>query len=203
MRNLSSAVLSLAAMVLSSLTTYLTFFDSRYTLTAATADVTGQIQTSSSSNEMRRSLSFRTFVTPSVILSNRGTRAVVVTDVELVKSTSAEACEIPEDAEAMNIFGGFEARIIEPDSVQQLSMEFPLPRVDAEAAPGQDFQLEPIDAAWCLRWTVFDPNGNRHEPLVHVFNETTRYVPDEDRYRADFNVEPISGPTRLVTRGLY
>ena len=58
MRNISSAVLSLAAMALSSLTTYLSFFDARYTLTAAVADVDGQTQRGSSSGNGRWSVDF-------------------------------------------------------------------------------------------------------------------------------------------------
>ena len=58
MRNISSTVLSLAAMVLSSLTTYLTFFDSRYTLTAAVAQVSSQTNRGYSSGNGQRSISF-------------------------------------------------------------------------------------------------------------------------------------------------
>ena len=77
MRNISSTVLSLAAMVLSSLTTYLTFFDARYTLTAVVADTKGQVSTSSGSSGEKRSVNYGFWIDNSIVMSNRGTRAIV------------------------------------------------------------------------------------------------------------------------------
>ena len=64
MRNISSSALALMALALSSLTTYLTFFDARYALTAAVANVSASVQTGFSSSEAGSSVSYRTFVAP-------------------------------------------------------------------------------------------------------------------------------------------
>ncbi|MEL7371195.1 MAG: hypothetical protein AAFN74_19900, partial [Myxococcota bacterium] len=97
MRGLSSSVLSVAAMGLSSLTTYLTFFDASYTLTVANADVPIQVQSGSSSSGGKKSAYYRFFPKPSVILSNRGKLALVVSDVRLHRSTDVSSCKIADD----------------------------------------------------------------------------------------------------------
>lgn len=105
MRNISSTVLALSAMALSSMTTYLTFFDARYTLTAAIADVKGQVNRgfSSSSNSDTKSVNYRFYIDTSLVLSNRGTRSLVVSDVSVVRSSNPNKCEVAEDEKRVRV----------------------------------------------------------------------------------------------------
>ena len=205
MRSLSTAVLSLIAMALSSMTTYLTFFDARYTLTVAVADAPLQIQTSSSRNNGVTTANYQFYPKPSIILSNRGTRALVLHTVELYRSNSLTACDI-DGQEAEGVAFGFEPKIVEPGSVQQLVPEFGLDRLSGESASGQRLVMEPDEALFCIKWVVFDPNGNRREPVSPAFSWTLDFSTYEegDLYpRADVKIDYPKEPTRLVARGFF
>lgn len=208
MRNISSAVLSLAAMSLSSLTTYLTFFDARYTLTQAVAEVPTNIQGGGGTNsDGTRSASYRIYPEPRIILSNRGTRALVLSSVEAVVSSDPEKC-VPMDLEGDDApyTRKIEPVIVEPSSVQQIALELGLAGFNSEAAPGEDFDFENTVQLWCLKWVVFDPNGERREPLTPLLTlDVTFSPPEEGESYPDINVEVDhpKEPSRLVTRGLY
>ncbi len=205
MRGISSAVLSLTAMALSSLTTYLTFFDARYTLTQAVATVSVQVQSGGSSSGGVASAYYRYFLTPQIILSNRGTRPLVLSNVELVPSSNVERCAPDEDAETPPM-RRLDAVIVEPGTVQQLALDVELPAISAEAKPGRDFDLPESDALWCLKWTIFDPNGERREPVTPAFRAKLTFAPPEpdDRYPdAEIDLDYPKEPTRLVSRGWF
>ena len=208
MRGLSSSVLSVAAMGLSSLTTYLTFFDASYTLTMANADVKIQIQSGSSSSKGQRSAYYRFFVNQGVILSNRGKLALVVSGVRLFRSTQPDRCEAPTDKDAFVSNSDATPTIpvvVEPETIRHIQLRSQIKPVSAEANPDGTFDLPADSGFWCLKWTIFDPNGKRHEPMSPAFTLQREYVMEgDDRYpgvkaKKEFPREPI----RLVGRGLY
>jgi hypothetical protein len=206
MNNVSNTILSLAAMIVSTITTYLTFFDARYTLTAAVAGVEGQIQSSGGSGgEGIYSILFRPFVTPSIILSNHGTRALVVTNVELVKSTSHEICEVSADAMARSPTTRMKPMLVEAGSIQEVSLEFGLPETTAEKTPAQPYQIADTDSSWCLRWVLFDPDGKRHEPTMLALRETTKFSPEpgSEYYKADYKLDHPKGAAQLLKDGMF
>ena len=214
MRNISSAVMSLAAMVLSSFTTYLTFFDSRYTLTAAVAGVSGQSNRGYGSNGEQKTINFRFYATPSIILSNRGTRALVVSEVAVVRSEDKTRCVAAADAERRQPFRlnlesnrteAIEPFIVEPGSVQAQKIEVSLPDVDQAVATDAQFALEPDSALWCLEWTVFDPNGKRHESLMPAFTTDVAYSAEEgeDKPGASFKLDYAKQPVTILSRALF
>ncbi len=203
MRGISSAVLSMAAMALSSLTTYLTFFDSRYTLTVAVASVSVAIQSGGSSDgEGRRTASYRYWPTTTMIFSNRGTRPVVLTDIQLVRSTERDKCVAGEKAWDTRI----DPMIIEPGTVRDLTVEFELPRIDLVATGEQAFQPQGDTSLWCVQWVVFDPNGQRREPVTEFFTLTRGFEPPEtpgERPDATVSLDYPQGPETVVARGLF
>jgi hypothetical protein len=202
----SNMILSLLAMGLSSITTYLTFFDARYTLTAAIASVEGQIQTSGgSAGEGIYSVEYRPFVTPSIILSNHGTRALVVTNVDLVKSTSHETCQVAADAPVRSPTTRMKPMLVEAGSIQEVSLEFGLPETSAEKTPTQPYQIADTDSSWCLKWVLFDPDGERHEPTMLALRETTKFSPEPDSeyHRANYKLDHPKGAAQLLKDGLF
>lgn len=199
----SNTTLSVLAMGLSSLSTYLTFFDSSYTLTVSAARMDQQIQRSYSSSDNKKSISFRTYVTPHMVVSNRGTRPLVLSDLELIKSTRMDKCELGDTIQQTRI----DAAIIEPGTVQQLPYEFALPAIDLEAAISEPFALEEGKELWCLRWTVFDPDGKRREPMSELFI-ATRTFPDDQMDNNGYpqmalDLELEHAPKRLVSKALF
>ncbi len=203
MRHSSNALLSVTAMVMSSMTTYLTFFDSRYTLTTAVAGVEQQVQRGYSSSDGQTELNFRRYVTPQMIVSNRGTRPLVLSEVSLVRSGDLKKCTLTEDIRTTQ----FTAKIIEPGTVDQFPFSFSLPPVDAFAGVGEDFDLTELTELWCLHWTVFDPNGRRREPLSAAFVATTSYpaegVDKDGRPNMKLDIEPSFKAERLVSRAIF
>ncbi|MEO1476721.1 MAG: hypothetical protein AAFS13_10105 [Pseudomonadota bacterium] len=203
MRGLSSAVLSLAAMALSSLTTYLTFFDARYTLTQAIADVSVSQQGGGFSNGDRREVTYRFFPRVEIILSNRGTRPIVISDLEIFESASEERCEMTDKKLFMQ---EFQPIIIEPGTVSPTAIETSLDNVEGSARDGEVITMEPISNLYCLKWTLFDPNGRRHEPLSTAFAIDIGFLPPEPgEYspETDVTLDYPKEPDRLLTRGMF
>ena len=208
MRSLSSNVLALSAMALSSFTTYLTFFDARYTLTTAMANVTWNVRRSGGSNGEKRTVSYRPVIMPSVIVSNRGTRAIVVTDLSLVRSTSMTECEDSGVAMRPNVYRDAEnvvPAVVEPNTVQHMRLEFSLNAVSSEVPIGQPFDLQPTENLWCLKWVVFDPNGRRSEPMVPAMTIARMYAVGEDDATPEstLDVDFPRKPNVLLSRGLF
>ncbi|MEM0986859.1 MAG: hypothetical protein AAGJ32_11475 [Pseudomonadota bacterium] len=209
MRGLSSTVLSLAAMVLSSLTTYLTFFDSRYALTVATADLSVNMQTGSGrDSDGSSSASYQYWPTFNIVLSNRGTRALVITKIELLKSQSLDRCDVSDENKMFRYSrdGVFDTTIVEPGTVLPKIVEFALDRIEAEAGPGEALNPQGEKALFCARFTVFDPNGRRHEPVAEVMTIERGFdAPDEpdDAPTGTLDVDYPRGATTLVNRGLF
>jgi hypothetical protein len=202
MNNMATTILSLLAMLVSSFTTYLTFFDSRYTLTAAVAGVDGVIQSSGgSSGEGLFSVNFRPFATPSIILSNRGTRALVVTDVTLVRSAPHEACEIAADAPSLKATSRMKTLLVEPGSIQEVALEL----TSAEKTPTQAYQIADTDSSWCMKWVIFDPDGERHEPTMLALRETTHFTPEPggETYNAEYKLDHPKAAAHLLSDGLF
>ncbi len=209
MRGLSSTVLSLVAMALSSLTTYLTFFDARYTLTVATADVAVQLQSGGGrGSDGSISTSYRYWPTFNLVLSNRGTRALVITEIEMLKSQSTERCDLADENVMMRYSteGTFDTTIVEPGTVMPKLIEYEFDRIAAEAGPGEPLSLSPDTALYCARFTVFDPNGKRHEPIAPVLTMHRGFEPGEDEGdmpKATLDVDFPKGATTLLNRGLF
>ncbi|MEM6412260.1 MAG: hypothetical protein AAF683_12070 [Pseudomonadota bacterium] len=203
MRGFSSAVLSLAAMSLSSLTTYLTFFDSRYTLTQAIADVSISQQGGGYSSGDVREVTYRFFPRIDLILSNRGTRPIVVSDMEIFESASRDQCELTEETLFMQEFTPI---IIEPGTLSQTSVETSLKNVEGQSTGGAPIVLDPISRLYCLKWTLFDPNGERHEPMAEAFSINIDFLPPEPgEYspETDVTVDFPRRPERLLSRDFF
>lgn len=203
LRHSSGGSLSIAAMALSSMTTYLTFFDSRYTLTTAVAGVEQQVQRGTSSSNGESEVYFRRYVTPQMIISNRGTRPLVLSNVELMRSADPETCSPTDDIRTTQ----FTAKIVEPGTVEQIPFEFSLPPVEAVSDAEGKFTLEGSVELWCLKWTVFDPKGRRREPLSAAFTATTTYPPegvDRNGYpNMKLDIEHSFAAERLVSRAIF
>lgn len=196
-------------MGLSSLTTYLTFFDASYTLTAATAEVPVQVQRGGSSSGDQRSAYFRFFAEPTVILSNRGKLALVVSNLRAYRSVHAEECQMKEGDSGKTSFavdGNRPAvpRVVEPETLQHLKLSFGLDNIEANISADETFAIPDDQQLWCLRWTIFDPNGTRHEvdtPLV-TLDRTFATVENERYPIVEVDKDFPRGPRRLVSRSL-
>ncbi len=214
MRNLSSTVMALAAMVLSSMTTYLTFFDARYTLTAAIADVKGQVSRGYGSNGETKSVNYRFYIDSSLVLSNRGTRSLVVSEVTAVKSNVMDSCVADAEAKRIRVQEYTEDGsrtfyikpfIVEPGSVGAKTFWVNPSAIDREAKVDEVFDLEAIDQLWCLEWTVFDPNGQKHENMMPAFRMAADFNLEEGETtpEATLRLDGKNGPNELLKRGLF
>ncbi|MFC7290984.1 hypothetical protein [Hirschia litorea] len=215
MRNISSTVMALAAMVLSSMTTYLTFFDARYTLTAAVAKVSGQINRGYSSNSEGKSIDFRYWVDSTLVVSNRGTRALVISDVSAVKSNKPGSCAIDKDSKRHRVqqyiapeyvrTQYIQPFIVEPSSVAAIPLSMGIPGLSQEIGLEEEFSLEPLHDLWCLEWKVFDPNGKMHENTMPAFLIDVAFnTPEgEDYPEGELRLDMKSGPTEILKRGLF
>jgi hypothetical protein len=193
--------LSFGAMLLSAVTLYLSYFDARYTLTGAMAEVETSVQSGGSSAEGERSVSFRYFATPSFILAHSGSRPLVLTGVDLVRSADRETCVLSE--EVVEPFSGLATTILEPGSLSPLALEFPLRDIDAVDS-GQGFSLEPRSDLWCLRLTLFDHRGQRLEPLLPAFGAETTFSPptaEDDYPSTELALEVPHGAVTLSRKG--
>lgn len=187
-----SLAMSIGAVIASVCTTYLSFFDERYTLTATIADVSGLVQTGSyRSGDGPREVNFRVFFTPTFILSNRGTRPLVLTNVALSLSGDPETCQAAE--EVTQPFGEQKPLIMEPGSVSDLSFEF------GRAPLTNDFETR--SELWCLQFTLIDHRGHRISPLlkaVEVDYTVTPVVKDGEEQTPELGVA-IDFPRKPVT----
>ena len=217
MRNISSAVLSLAAMALSSLTTYLSFFDARYTLTSAVADVKGDTNRGSGRRDGKWTVNFRFYAEPTVILSNRGTRALVVSDVDLVESQDVESCKVADDAKRHNFtmrnedgtrYNLVEPFIVEPGTVMPVTLSAALNELNLEGVTGQApdmSSLAPRKTLWCMEWTIYDPNGKRHMNMMPgVVSDIFFEIPEgEDIPDQTYKLDFPKGAVQLLSRGIF
>ncbi|MEO0786240.1 MAG: hypothetical protein AAFY10_11110 [Pseudomonadota bacterium] len=202
MGGFSATAFSVLAVLLSSLTTYLTFFDARYTVSAAVAKVEVQVQTSGGASDGRKNVSYRYFPTASVILSNRGTRPVVISEIDIVRSESIEDCQAGEKTAVY----GFEPLIIEPGTVASFDLEFQLPAITAEGPMETQLDLDEEVALWCAAWVAFDPNGYRREPVTPFVTITRGFTPaaDGERYpKASVILDYPRQPETIVSKGLF
>lgn len=202
MQGFASVMLSLIAIGLSSVTTYLSFFDERYTLSASIAKIESQTQTSSSkSGDGPLSVSYRTFVTPTLIISNRGSRPLVLSDVRARKSSDIDTCASETSDAAVSRFGSsFKPIIIEPGTVRDLKYNFSTGNMT------NDFETR--SELWCLSFVIFDHRGKRLEPLMRTVKLDYRVVPstDERGTGAPKLESEITYPRQamtLATSGLY
>ncbi|MAK62840.1 MAG: hypothetical protein CMK09_17870 [Ponticaulis sp.] len=199
MRNISSTVLSLLAMVLSSLTTYLTFFDARYTLTATIANIDAQTSRGLSTTDGQRMLDYRIFLESTLILSNRGTRPVVLTDYMLIKSEDVSTCESSADGKPLPS----QTRVIEPGTVEQIALSMYLEDVEAVLPETELAEIAPVKDLYCLGWVVIDPNGKRHTPMTPAFRTDLSFrTPEGETYpEMDDTITYEEAPKTLVSRG--
>ena len=208
-RGLSSSVLSVAAMGLSSLTTYLTFFDDSYTLTAANAEVVVQVQGGGSTGANgEKSVGFR-FLPEAVghLVESRQV-AVVVSDVRMFRSTRLDSCEMREGDKGVRTFISENdktpviPRVIEPETIVHLRFDFSTAPVRATADAQGNYDLQDDEGLWCLQWTVFDPNGTRRTVLSPSFTMKRTYVHKEGKRYPEVEVKKDypKGAVRLVSR---
>ncbi len=210
MRGLSSNVLSITAMGLSTLTTYLTFFDASFVLTTANAGASVRIFGSGGKANGERSVQFEFRVKSSVILSNRGKLAVVVSDIRAFKSTALDACQIARDDKGQSLTyrvdnGPPIPRVVEPETLQQLEIRFQLDKVKQTVPDGSAISLPSSESLWCLKWVIFDPNGVRHEVTSPVLRAARTYIDKglDKRPEADIELDITKKPVRLVSRSVF
>lgn len=182
MSNASTLLVSILAFAMSAVTTFLTYFDTRYQVTAAVVDVAGGRQSGGSSSDGEISTFVRYYATPTFLLSNRGARPMVFTDVELVKSTSLETCEAS-DVASRPFGDGLERTIIERGELRTFDVEFAL-GVDEHDGAAAVAARPDREELWCLRLTLFDQRGERREPMFPAVRASMAFSPPtaDDRY---------------------
>lgn len=190
-----SIVLSVIAMVASSVTTYLSFFDSRYEVTAVVASAPAQIQTSSSrSGDGPRQTTFRVYYAPTLILSNQGTRPVVVTEAALFRSTDPEGC-VEGDVRVV-AYGENEPFIFEPNAVRHMKLEF--------GPPAMTDDFEKRIENWCFGFVMFDTDGQRLErslPALTASFEVERPEGEDETPALLTVIDFPRGPQTLAAGG--
>lgn len=173
MGNLLNGLMAAIAMVLSTVTTYLSFFDDRALLTSAIDDVRPWARSGGGGSEGSWSYSFRHGVEIDVILSLRGARPLVLTEALLVRVDPGAECAASEVAQAPF---QFETRILEPKSLTPLALEFPLPGAEATAATKAGLEFEDRADRWCLQLKLFDVSGAASTPMMRAFDARTTYA---------------------------
>lgn len=169
--------MSIAAMVVSAVTTYLSFFYEHYTLTANIAHVATSVQTSSfSSGEGKREVNYRVFFKPTLVLSNRGSRPLVLTDIRLVRSQSIDTCA--KSGDKKDLVAEFKPTIVEPGTVRDLAFEF------GRGTMTDDFETR--NELWCLQVVIFDHRGNRSEPLAEAVRAKFQLVEKASDKKQDY-----------------
>ena len=200
MQNGATLVLSLLAMAMSVVTTYLSFFDERITLTASIDKIEYSLQSGGGGSEGAYSYSFAPYLNVSTILSLRGARPVVMTDAELVRSATPGDCVGTDDV--IETYG-LETTILEPGTLRSLTIEYALPRMEAEAARPEDLKFEPRSDFWCLRYTLYDPSGERRQPASPAFaTDITFFVEEgEDYPSAKLEIDVSRGAKTILEEG--
>jgi hypothetical protein len=196
-----NVVVSFGAMLLSGVTLYLTYFDAHYSLTGAMSSVESSVRRASSSEEGVREVNFQYYATPSFILAHNGSRPVVLTAVDLIKSSDPKTCVATK--ERVKPYAAFQTQVIAPGSVTPVSLEFPLAAIDA-TDHGQGFSLEPTSVLWCLQLTVFDQHGERHQPLMPAIGADTTFdppTPDDEFPTTKLAIKVPYGPVTLLSKG--
>lgn len=194
--------MSTIAVIMSTLTTYLTFFDARYTLSATVAKVAVQVQSGGGVSNGMKSASYAYYPEADIILTNRGTRAVVVSEIDIFRSASLEACEPAEDTFVRPI----EPKVIEPGAVTSFKLEFELPRITAEGPENTPLVIPDETSLWCAAWVAFDPKGYRREPVTPFLTLTRSFEPARagDRFpTARIELDYPRQPETIVSRGLF
>ena len=211
MRALGSMLMSMIAVLVSGFTTFLTFFDERYTLTSAVVEIrAGTQQGSGYTEDTGLNVTYQHYVTPSFILSNRGTRALVLTDIELVRSGTLDTCESGDEI-AAPLGPSFEPMIIDADSVHSLAREFNISRVTrnyparrAPASAAERLSAEYEPETWCITLTVFDHRGRRMEPTFEAMTAERIFDPlgpDDAFPRGSLEIEHPIAANQLLSKG--
>jgi hypothetical protein len=209
---LSSLFMSIIAVFVSGFTTFLTFFDERYTLTAAIVDVgAGTQQSAGYSDDLGLNVTYQYFVKPMFILSNRGTRSLVLTDIQLVRSSKLHACVASEDLVSPISGSTVDAMIIESDSVQSLRPEYNISRIKAHydgrpapASAADTLNAEHEPETWCLQLVVFDHRGRRSEPLFEAMTVERVFAPmgPDDNYPSGaMEIDHPVAANQLLSKG--
>ena len=204
--------MSIIAVVVSGLTTFLTFFDERYTLTAAMVNVgSGTQQSAGYSDDVGLNVTYQNYVKPTFILSNRGTRSLVLTDVNLIRSSKLDTCEASEDVVSPINASTLDTMIIDPNSVQSLTREYRISRItvhyDSKPAPASaadSLNAEHEPQTWCLQLIVFDHRGRRMEPLLEAMTVDRTFEPmepDDDYPTGTMAIAHPIAATQLLSKG--
>lgn len=202
MRGFISFLLSILAIVVSSFTTYIQFLNERYTLSASIVDVNASVQRGSFSSGGTSTVTFRYFLEPAIILSNRGTRSLVITGARLVRSEDPEQCALGEDVYAP--YAAPETTVLQSDTVEMLQYSFGLENIEVDYTRG--FSLENFTTLWCLQVTAFDHRGRRLEPLFTLADIETRFAgpsAEDDTPRSGLAVDFPKGPARIASSGFF
>lgn len=204
MQGFSTTVLSVGAMVLSSLTTYLTFFDTRYTLSVAVAEVSVQVQSGGSSSNGETSAYYRFFPATELVFSNRGTRPVVVSDLRLMRSDRSDRCEISDESERGYVYN-FDTMIVEPGTVTSMAVETGMDNLTLDGVDGAITPPPDDVVLWCAHWVAFDPKGYRREPMTPFFTMSRTFSQEDGaRYPAvSVAVDYPREPNTIVAKGLF
>lgn len=200
MGNLLNGVMSAVAIVLSAITTYVTFFDDRITLTATIDTVRTAVQSGGGGGDGRWSYGFQYRVGVDLILALRGARPVVLTDAELVRSTTPDACVAGDDVEKTF---GFETMVLQPGALAPLSIEFSLPRIEDQATSIDALEFAPRSETWCLRLTLFEQSGERQEPMLRAFASDISFFMEEgeDYPSTRFDVDASRAAVTVLETG--
>lgn len=200
MGNLLNGMMAVIAMLLSTVTTYLSFFDDRALLTGVIDDVRPWARSGGGGSEGNWSYSFRHGVEIDLILSLRGTRPLVLTEALLVRVPIGADCEGAALAQQPY---QFETRILEPKSLTPLALEFPLPGAEATAPSKAALRFDDRADGWCLQLKLFDASGAASTPMMRAFDARTAYVREagEDYPSASIDVDVSPAPAPMFKSG--
>lgn len=210
MQTFLSMFLSLVAVGLSVATTYLSFFDERYTLTLNIAKQELGVRTgfSKSGADKPANVTYQVFLTPTLILSNRGTRPLVLTDIKPKLSSKTESCDFsgPTRKVVSNDFwkigSTIKPVIIEPGTVTELKYE-------SNVGNTLTNDFETMSELWCLTFTIIDHRGARVEPAIkfskldYKITQNEKSLKNEGAPNLKVDVDYPKQPITLAKSGLF
>ncbi len=193
-----ATVISLIALGLSALSTFLAFFYQRTGLTGAVVRAHATTRRSGGFDGETANVQFQQDARIEVLLSNTGTRPLVITAIEAV--VGAPNASRPGDEPPIQPYEQVASVLLEPKTALVFPIEFRLCTVGLDNVTRTTDIPERRERVWA-RVTVYDHRGRVHQPDLPAFAAKTTYRPGEenDRYpQSDLAIDQVHRPMRLV-----
>lgn len=185
-----SSVISIIALSLSALSTFLTFFYNRTRLTGVVVRGDVSLQRSGGFDGEKASVSFQTFAKIGVLISNHGNRPVTLTSLALVV----------DDEEPNTGFQPVEPTLLAPNSAQVFTNEYRVSQVSLDDVARDTKIPARTERVWA-QVRLHNHRGKSRVVKIPALELATTYIPGEgdERYpNADITATPAHRPTRLV-----